>query len=152
LKGEKIMANMTNANAYKIRTGPFAGRQGVDVDSAKTLTIADSGYVQNTIATGIVYTLPATAAQGVFTVQLGGVQVTSGPTGAITGNAQQLVQISPVAADLIQGGVDGTAVDNKDLILTKALSKVGDFAVIQNTGETNGPLVTSLKGSWAREA
>lgn len=146
------MANMTNANAYKIRTGPFAGRYGVDVDSAKTLGIADSGIVQNVIATGVVITLPATATQGIWPTVLGGVRVTSAPVGTITGNAQQLVQISPNASDKIQGGPDGTATDDKDMILTKALSKVGDFMTIENTGETNGPLVAAYKGAWSREA
>lgn len=147
------MANMANANAYKIRTGQFAGRYGVDVDTNKTLGIADSGLVQNVIATGIVLTLPATATQGSWSVQVGGVPITNAPVGAITGSkAQQLVQISPNASDKIQGGPDGTATDDKDMILTKALSKVGDFMVVQNTGETNGGLVIAYKGAWAREA
>lgn len=146
------MANMTNANAYKIRTGRFAGQQGVDVDSNKTLGIADSGIVQNVIADGVVVSVPATATQGKWPIVVGGVRQTSGPVGAVTGNAKQLLQVSPVAADQIQGGPDGTAVDNKDLILAKATSKVGDFVVIQNTGETNGPIVDSYKGTWTREA
>lgn len=143
---------MTNANAYKMRTGPFAGRYGVDVDTAKTLGIADSGIVQNVIATGVVVTLPATATQGIWPVVVGGIKQTNGPVGAITGNAQQLVQISPNASDKIQGGPDGTATDDKDMILTKVLSKTGDFMTIENTGETNGPLVAAYKGAWAREA
>jgi hypothetical protein len=146
------MANMTNANAYKIRTGPFAGRYGVDVDSAKTLGIADSGLVQNVIGASVVFTLPATATQGEWPVVLAGVRQTNGPVGAITGNAKQLVQLSPNASDKIQGGPDGTATDDKDMILTAALGKVGDFMTVQNTGETNGPLVKSYKGAWAREA
>lgn len=146
------MANMTNANAYKIRTGRFAGQMGVDVDTNKTLALVDSGYVQNVIADGIILSVPATATQGIWPIVVGGVRQTSGPVGAVTGNAKQLVQVSPVAADQIQGGPDGTAVDNKDLILVKATSKVGDFVVIHNTGETNGPLVAAFKGTWSREA
>lgn len=146
------MANMTNANAYKIRTGPFAGRYGVDVDSNKTLGIADSGLVQNVIGASVVFTLPATATQGSWSVVVGGIPVTSGPAGAITGNSKQLVQISPNASDKIQGGPDGTATDDKDMILTAALGKVGDYMTVRNTGETNGPLVTAYKGAWAREA
>lgn len=145
------MANMANSAAYKIRTGRFAGLQGVDVDSDKTLTIADSGYVQNVIADGKVISIPATATQGIWIVQAGGVPVTSGTAGSITGNKQQKISISPVAADQIQGGVDGTAVDNKDLILAKATANTGDFCVIHNTAEANGPLVASLKGVWSRE-
>jgi len=146
------MSNMANANAYKIRTGPFAGAYGVDVDSNKTLGIADSGIVQNVIADGVVVSVPATATQGEWPIVAGGVRQTSGPVGAVTGNAKQLIQVSPVSADKIQGGPDGTATDDKDLILTKANSKVGDYVVICNTGETNGPLVKRYKGAWGREA
>lgn len=147
------MSNMTNANAYKLQNGPFAGRMAVDVDTTgKTLTIADSGYVQNVIADGIVINVPATATHGEWPILCGGVKVTSGPKGALTGNKGQLVQVSPVAADQIQGGVDGTAVDNKDLILAKLSSKVDDYVVVRNTGETNGPIVSAIRGAWAREA
>lgn len=147
------MANMANSAAYKIARGRFAGLYGVDVTANKTLTIADSGIVQNVIADGVIISLPATATQGRWPIQVGGVPVTSGPVGAITGSkALQLLQISPVAADQMQGGPDGSAVDNKDLILAKATSKVGDFMVVENTGETNGPLVSSYKGVWTREA
>jgi hypothetical protein len=145
------MANQANSAAYKIRTGPFAGRLGVDVDTNKTLGLADSGYVQNVVADGVIVSVPATATQGVWPIVVGGVKQTSGPVGAVTGNAKQLVQVSPVAADQIQGGPDGTAVDNKDLVLAKAVSKVGDYVVVHNTGETNGPLVAAFKGSWTRE-
>lgn len=146
------MANMANSAAYQIRTGPFAGRYGVDVDSNKTLGIADSGLVQNVIGASVVFTLPATATQGVWPIQLAGVRQTNGPVGAVTGDGMQLVQASPNASDKIQGGPDGTATDDKDLILTAANSKVHDFLVIRNTGETNGPLVDSYKGAWARES
>lgn len=146
------MSNMANANAYKLAVGPFAGRMGVDVDTNKTLTIADSGIVQNVIADGIIVSVPATATQGIWPVVAAGVAITSAPVGAKSGNKKQLVQISPVAADQIQGGPDGSAVDNKDLILAKATAKIGDFAVIHNTGETNGPLVAAWSGTWTREA
>lgn len=141
------MANMANTAAYRGQDG----RQMVDVDSAKTLTVADSGYVQNVIADNVDVVLPATAAQGVFIIRNGGVRTTSGPVG--TGkNKSALVRVSPVAADQIQGGVGGTAVDNKELQNTKATSKVGDEVTIACVGETNGPVVTNIKGVWAREA
>lgn len=146
------MANMSNANAYTLTNGPFAGRKAVDVDTNKTLALADSGYVQNVIADGVIMSVPATATQGYWPILAAGVPVTKGPRGALTGNKSQLLQISPVAADQMQGGVDGTAVDNKDLILAKATSAVGNFAIIQNTGETNGPMVIALAGTWTREA
>lgn len=141
------MANMANSAAYRGKDG----RLTVDVDSNKTLTIADSGYVQRVIADNVVVTLPATATQGSWIIVSGGVPKTSGPTG--TGDdGSQKISVSPNASDRIQGGVDGTATDDKDIILTKATQRVGDYVVVQNTGETNGPLVTEISGIWTREA
>lgn len=141
------MANMANTAAYRLPDG----RMAVDVDSNKTLTIDDSGYVQNTIADGVIYTLPATATYGHWIMRNAGAKVTGGPSG--TGaNGTVGFQISPNSADKIQGGVAGTATDNKDLINTKATAKVGDEATVINNGETNGPIVTRISGVWAREA
>jgi hypothetical protein len=141
------MANQANTAAY---TGSD-GRLWVNVDSNKTLTIADSGYVQNVIADAVVVSVPATATQGIWPIRAGGVPKTSAPVG--TGdNGSMNLSISPVAADQIQGGPTGSAVDNKDIILTKATMQIGDFATIHNTGETNGPLVASYRGIWTREA
>lgn len=140
------MANMANTAAYR---GPD-GTMWVDVDSDKTLGIADSGYTQNVIADGKIISVPATATQGEWPIRAGGVPKSGGPAG--TGdNGSMSINISPVAADQIQGGPTGSAVDNKDIILTKATMRTGDFAVIQNTGETNGPIVTSFSGIWTRE-
>ncbi len=141
------MANMANANAYKGNDG----RMWVDVDSDKTLGIADSGYTQNVIADAKVITLPATATQGFWMIRAGGVPKAGAPVG--TGDAgSMLVTVAPNASDKIQGGVDGTATDAKKLFLTKATQKVGDHVEIVNTGETNGPLVRSISGIWTREA
>lgn len=140
------MANPANSTAYE---GPD-GRQWVNVTEAKTLAIADSGYVQNVIYASGVVNIPATATMGVWIVRNGGVPVTSGPVGSgANGNS---VAVSPVAADQIQGGVTGTAVDNKDLINTAATAQVGDEVILLNVGETNGPIVFHVKGVWAREA
>lgn len=141
------MANQANSAAYRGQDG----RLWVNVDSAKTLTIADSGYVQNVIADAVIVSVPATATQGSWIIRAGGVPKTSAPTGTGS-NGTQSIQISPVAGDQIQGGVDGTAVDNKDLILTKATQRVGDYMHVLNTGETNGPIVLSGSGIWTREA
>ena len=141
------MANMANTAAYSLNDG----RQAVDVDSAKTLTVADTGYVQNVIADNIDVVLPATAAQGVFTIRNGGVPRTNSTAGSGS-NKSALVRVSPVAADQIQGGVGGTAVDNKELQNTKLTSKIGDEVTIACVGETNGPIVLNIKGVWAREA
>jgi hypothetical protein len=123
----------------------------VNVDSVKTLTIADSGYVQNVIADDVDITLPATATQGVWTIRNAGVKSTGGAEGTVS-DGTALVRVSPNASDRIQGGVAGTAVDNKELQNTKATSRVGDEVTIKNTGETNGPIVAAIRGIWAREA
>jgi hypothetical protein len=141
------MANMANTAAYRLSDG----RMAVDVDTNKTLTIDDSGYVQNVIADNVVVTLPATATHGTFIVRNGGVKPTGAPTGAVADGSAK-VSVSPNAADKIQGGVGGTATDDKDLINTKATSRVGDEVCVENRAETNGPIVTQIKGIWAREA
>ena len=141
------MANTALTAAYRGQDG----RQWLDIDTNKTLTIDDSGYVHNVIADNIVITLPATATQGNWIVRAGGVPKTSAPSGTGT-NFSQKVSISPNAADKIQGGVGGTATDDKDLILTKATQRVGDYCVVTNTGETNGPIVREISGIWTREA
>lgn len=141
------MANPANSTAYRGQDGKL----WVNVTEAKTLTIADSGYVQNVIFDGAVISVPATASQGKWNIRAGGVPKTGSTAGSNTNKSMSLA-ISPVAADQIQGGVDGTAVDNKDIILTKATMTVGDFVEITNTGETNGPIVSAIGGIWTREA
>lgn len=141
------MANPANSTAYRGQDG----RLWVDVTEAKTLTIADSGYVQNVIYDNAVITLPATAVVGKFNIRAGGVKKTGAPTGTADDGSMKL-SVSPVAADQIQGGVDGTAVDNKDLILAKATMRVGDFVEIISANETNGPVVGAIAGTWSREA
>lgn len=140
------MANMANTAAYRLPDG----RMAVDVDTAKTLTIDDSGFVQNVIG-NVIVTLPATATHGTWTIRNAGATINaSGPAGAKTKGSQP--QISPNAADKIQGGVGGTATDDKDLINTAATSRIGDEVRVCNRGETNGPIVEFIKGIWAREA
>lgn len=141
------MANQANTAAYRLSDG----RMAVNVDTNKTLTIDDSGFVQNVIADNVVVTLPATATHGTWIVRNGGVPVTGGPTGTgADGSAK--VSVSPNSADKIQGGVGGTATDDKDLINTKATSRVGDEVTVENRAQTDGPIVQQIKGIWAREA
>lgn len=134
------MANPANSTAYR---GPD-GRLYVNVTEAKTLGIADSGYVQNVIADAVVVTLPATATQGEWHVRAGGVPVSGGPAGTGSDGSMSL-EIAPNASDRIQGGVDGTATDDKSILLAKAKMHVGDEITVQNTGETNGPIITAVK-------
>ncbi len=60
------------------------------------------------------------------------------------------IDISPAAADMILGP-DMAGVDNKDLILTKATQRRGDFAIL-DLGDADGYVVTRLRGTWAAEA
>lgn len=60
------------------------------------------------------------------------------------------VKIDPAAADMILGP-DMAGVDNKDLLLTKATQRRGDF-VILGLGDADGYSVTALRGIWAAEA
>lgn len=60
------------------------------------------------------------------------------------------IKIDPAAADMILGP-DITGADNKDLILTKATQRRGDFVVLGGN-DADGYAVQSLRGTWAREA
>lgn len=60
------------------------------------------------------------------------------------------VTIDPAAADMILGP-DITGADNKDLLLTKATSRRGDFVTL-DLGDADGYVVTEMRGTWAREA
>lgn len=135
------MANPANTTAYALGDG----RMAVDVTEAKTLTVDDCGYVQNVIGT-VVVSVPATATLGTWTIRNSGNYPTSGARGAVSGG--YTVSVSPVAADKIQGGVAGTATDNKDLLTTE----LGAEVTIVNVAQTDGPLVQRIRGTWTREA
>lgn len=148
------MANPANSTMFRLTNGPFAGRMAVFVTEQKTLGIADSGIVQlvkyDSASTPQII-LPATATQGIWPIVAYGVPTTNGPAGT-NGNKTMRLAVSPNASDRIQGGPDGTATDDKDIILAKTTMRVNDFVVIHNTGETNGPLVAAHSGVWTREA
>jgi hypothetical protein len=121
----------------------------VNVTEAKTLAAADTGYVQNVIYANGVVTLPSTAAGLVFTVRNGGVPVSASLAGS--GDDGNLISISPAALDLIEGGVTGTATDNKDLQNTAATARIGDEVTLMG-GDADGWNVVSISGVWTREA
>lgn len=138
------MANPANSTAYKLPDGRIA----VNVTEAKTLALADSGYVQNVIYANGEVTLPATAVLGVFTVRNGGVPQVTGMAGS--GDDGNKISVIPNASDKIAGGVDGTYTDGKPFENTAATAKVGDEMVINNNGGTDGGVVQSLRGIWVR--
>jgi hypothetical protein len=139
------MANPAYSTRYRLSDGRFA----VDVTENKTLTTADSGIVQNVIASSVTVTLPATATVGTWTVRDGGVKGSGAATGAIASAA--LPKVDPDSADTIQGfNVSGTSADGKYIVNTGG--SYGDEVTIANTGATNGGLVVQSRGDWAREA
>lgn len=139
------MANPAFSTRYRLPDGRYA----VNVTEAKTLTAADSGFVQNVTATGVVITLPATATQGVWTIRDGGVAATGGAAGSIVSAA--VPSVDPNASDTVAGfNVQTTAADGKYLQNTGG--REGDEITIANTGATDGPLVVRSKGDWLREA
>ncbi len=105
----------------------------------KTLDAQDTGKLFWVDTDAFVITLPAIA-DG-----LGGcVVVNGGAFGAVA------VTLSPAAADMILGP-DITGADNKDLINTKATARRGDLVQL-DLGDADGYVVTSMRGTWAREA
>lgn len=139
------MANPANSTAYRLPDGRIA----VNVTEAKTLTAADSGYVQNVIYANGAVVLPATAVHGTFTIRNGGLPVSSsGPAGATMG--KNFIKVTPNASDLVEGGVDGTATDGKPFENTAATARIGDEITIVNSGLTAGGMVASVKGIWVR--
>lgn len=135
----------------EVQMSTHLGLQSVDVSADKTLAISDGGIVQNAVADGKVFTLPAVGSGNVgltFVVRNGGVPATGGAAGAIADALA--VTISPNASDKIMGlGVAGT--DNKDIVNTKATSRVGDYIVLVSDG-VNGWFVKEVSGTWAFEA
>jgi hypothetical protein len=141
------MANPIFSTAYRGQDG----RLWIDVTEAKTLAAEDSGIVQNVIYASGVITLPAVATQGCWTIRNGGVPVTSGPDG--TGDDGNLVSVDPNGSDTVAGlNVEGTEADGKKLNNTAATALVGDEVTIINTGATDGGIVVSTQGIWARES
>lgn len=139
-----LPAQDPNVNQYigevsQLNTLPFPSNAGSQVKSANyTLAIVDSGLVTYVDTDAFTLTLPATVAGLTFTI------VNAGLDGGV------LITLSPNAADAIQGG-GLTAVDNKDLLNTKATAKRGDYVTLVGDG-TVGWLIAEKRGIWAKEA
>lgn len=111
------------------------------VSANKTLVAADSGKTFEFFSGNIVFTLPATAPGLVYTFSY------QGP------NAGGSLAISPVAADGIAAA--GSAVVNKDLLITAANIKKGDFVTIVSGAGATGVTawhVTVQRGIITKEA
>jgi len=111
----------------------YTVRETISAD--KTLDIEDNGKAFFVDTDAKVVTLPAVATPVNCAI------VNIGAFGAV------FLKISPAAADRIQGpdlpGTDNTALGN-----TKATARRGDYVVL-GTGDANGPIVRSLRGTWA---
>lgn len=107
-----------------------------------TFLDTDNGYVIACDTDGVVFTLPAVAANTTYTVL------------NVADDGEAGVAVSPNANDKIWGNGRNAAagVDNKDIINTKATSKKGDYITLKDDGGTNGWIVTAMRGTWAFEA
>lgn len=127
------------------------GRTWVDVTLNKTLAAADSGIVQNVIATGVTMTLPASALELNYIVRVGGVPPTSGPAGAVS-DATETVNVTPNGSDGISG-LAFTAATGKGAVSVNGT--VGDEIEISGSGTTSNAaawLVQHATGtSWVRQ-
>lgn len=102
------------------------------------VTTTDSGKTFKTTLDGIVFTLPAIAVGNTFTI------VYTGPDGGAA------INISPNASDGITYA--GTQVDDKDLILTKATAKRGDYVTLASLDGVVAWQVVAVRGIWTKEA
>ena len=98
----------------------------------------DSGKTFVSTLDGIVYTLPSIAIGNTITFV------------NMADDGQAALNISPAAADAITYA--GSAVDNKDLINTKATAKKGDFVTLASLDGVIAWQVVDARGVWAKEA
>ena len=118
-----------------------AGVTGFNLENKEsnyTVTNADSGKTFTSSTDGVVFTLPAISIGRVFTF----VNTGADGTNALT--------ISPNAADGILYA--GSLTDDKDIINTKATSKVGDYIVCASLNSTAHWTVVAVQGVFAKEA
>ena len=118
-----------------------AGLTGFNLENKSanyTVANGDSGKTLTSSTDGVVFTLPAISIGRVVTF----VNTAQDGTNTLT--------ISPAAADGILYA--GSLTDDKDLINTKATSKVGDFVTLASLNSTVFWTVVDVQGTWAKEA
>lgn len=128
-----------DAMGFKDPWGAYTVRE--TLSGTKTFDAEDSGklFCVDSDGDGDALTLPAIA------TGLDGIAIM-----AVSAFGTTAVTISPNASDMILGP-DITGADNKDLILTKATQRRGDF-VILGGNDADGYSTIALRGTWAREA
>lgn len=100
----------------------------ITTDSGKSFSVKDD----------TTFTLPGIAIGNVFTF------VYAGKDGEAT------LTISPNASDGITYA--GSSTDNKDLILTQATARRGDYVKLASLDGTTAWQVIEARGTWAKEA
>lgn len=125
-----------NAPVYRDPWGGYSIREALT--STKTFDAEDCGKLFWCTGDGSLLTLPAIAAG------LSGLTLVAG--GAF---GTMAMAISPNASDMILGP-DITGADDKDLQLTKATQRRGDFVELI-AGDADGYMVVKLRGTWVRE-
>ena len=139
--GEYIMATTLFRGPVlqgKINEAGLTGFNIEKKESSYTVANGDSGKTLTSKTDGVVFTLPAISVGRVVTF------VNTAQDGVNT------FTISPAAADGILYA--GSLVDDKDLINTKATSKVGDFVTLASLNSTVFWTVVDVQGTWAKEA
>ena len=118
----------------------FLVDSNADVKTANYTVIVnvDSGSTIASVLDGFVATLPSIATGNTVTFV------------NMAGDGEAEFSISPAAADSITYA--GSAVDNKDLINTKATSKKGDSVTLASLDGTVSWQVVAARGIWAKEA
>jgi len=117
--------------------GILDGTEVVKNSNYTVVTTTDSGKTF-IVDSDVTFTLPAIAIGNTFTFVFGG------HAGSAT------LTLSPNASDGITYA--GSQTDNKDLILTKATAKPGDYVTIASLDQTVAWQVTAVRGVWAKEA
>ncbi len=127
-----------DVDALRDPWGGYSVREALS--AIKTFDAEDNGklFVVDAGADNAALTLPAIAAGLTLTVL------------AIGAFGTTKLVLDPNASDMILGP-DITGADNKDLILTKATQRRGDYVKLI-AGDADGYMVTELRGTWAREA
>lgn len=114
---------------------------GSEVRKSAAYTVVsntDAGKTFVSDVATITYTLPAIAIGNTFTFVYDGE------------DSQGTIILSPNASDGI--AFKGSQTDDKDLILTLATAKRGDFVTLAALDQTVSWQVTAVRGVWAKEA
>lgn len=123
----------------KFKNGVVHADTVVKSSAYTVVTSTDSGKIfEVQDGKDVTFTLPSIAIGNCFTFIYTG----SAGNGSIT--------LSPAALDGVSYA--GSATDNKDLILTKATAKPGDYVKIASLDQAVAWQVVEAKGIWAKEA